>query len=63
LFGEAVGVTGVALTKLDGSAKGGVAIAIANELGLPVTLVGVGEGLDDLRPFDPDDFARALIAG
>jgi fused signal recognition particle receptor len=63
LFGEAVGVTGVALTKLDGSAKGGVAIAIANELGLPVTLVGVGEGLDDLRPFDPQDFARALIAG
>ena len=63
LFGDAVGVTGVALTKLDGSAKGGVAIAIANELGLPVKLVGVGEGLDDLRPFDPHDFARALIAG
>jgi fused signal recognition particle receptor len=62
LFGEAVAVTGVALTKLDGSAKGGVAIAIANELGLPVKLVGVGEGLDDLRPFDPDDFARALLA-
>jgi fused signal recognition particle receptor len=62
LFGEAVGVTGVALTKLDGSAKGGVAIAIANELGLPVKLVGVGEGLDDLRPFDPADFARALIS-
>jgi len=63
LFAEAVGVTGVALTKLDGSAKGGVAIAIANELGLPVTLIGVGEGLDDLRPFDPQDFARALLAG
>jgi fused signal recognition particle receptor len=63
LFGDAVGVTGVALTKLDGSAKGGVAIAIAHELGLPVKLVGVGEGLDDLRPFDPADFARALIAG
>ena len=63
LFGEAVGVTGVALTKLDGSAKGGVAIAIAHELGLPVKLVGVGEGLDDLRPFDPRDFARALLAG
>ena len=61
LFGEAVGVTGVALTKLDGSAKGGVAIAIANELGLPVKLIGVGEGLDDLRPFDPADFARALL--
>jgi fused signal recognition particle receptor len=62
LFGEAVGVTGVALTKLDGSAKGGIAVAIAHELGLPVTLVGVGEGLDDLRPFDPSDFARALVS-
>jgi fused signal recognition particle receptor len=62
LFDEAVGVTGVALTKLDGSAKGGIAVAIAHELGLPVKLVGVGEGLDDLRPFDPRDFARALVA-
>jgi fused signal recognition particle receptor len=62
LFGEAVGVTGVALTKLDGSAKGGIAVAIAYELGLPVKLVGVGEGLDDLRPFDAHDFARALVA-
>jgi fused signal recognition particle receptor len=63
LFGEAVGVTGVALTKLDGSAKGGIAVAIAYELGLPVKLIGVGETLEDLRPFDPDDFARALLAG
>ena len=62
LFNDAVGVTGVALTKLDGSAKGGIAVAIAYELGLPVKLVGVGEGLDDLRPFDADDFARALVA-
>jgi fused signal recognition particle receptor len=62
LFGEAVGVTGVALTKLDGSAKGGIAVAIAYELGLPVKLIGVGERLEDLRPFDPDDFARALLA-
>ncbi|HEY7733123.1 MAG TPA: signal recognition particle-docking protein FtsY [Gaiellaceae bacterium] len=61
LFGEAAGVTGVALTKLDGSAKGGVAVAIAYELGLPVKLVGIGEGLDDLRPFDARDFARALV--
>jgi fused signal recognition particle receptor len=61
LFGEAVGVTGVALTKLDGSAKGGIAVAIAHELGLPVKLIGVGEKLEDLRPFDPDDFARALV--
>ena len=63
LFGETAGVTGVALTKLDGSAKGGVAVAIAYELALPVKLVGVGEGLDDLRPFDPREFARALVAG
>ena len=63
LFRDAVGVTGVALTKLDGSAKGGVAIAIAHELGLPVKLIGVGEALDDLRPFDPLDFARALVSG
>jgi fused signal recognition particle receptor len=63
LFNEAVGVTGVALTKLDGSAKGGIAVAIAYELGLQVKLVGVGEGLDDLRPFDAQDFARALVAG
>ena len=62
LFREAVDVTGVALTKLDGSAKGGVALAIAHELGLPVKLVGVGEGLDDLRPFDARDYANALLA-
>jgi fused signal recognition particle receptor len=61
LFGQAVDVTGVALTKLDGSAKGGIAVAIAHELGLPVKLIGIGESLDDLRPFDPGDFARALV--
>src|SRR5438874_5145432 len=63
LFGQAVDVTGVALTKLDGSARGGIAVAIAHELGLPVKLIGVGEKLDDLRPFDPHDFARALVSG
>jgi fused signal recognition particle receptor len=61
LFGEAVDVTGIILTKLDGTAKGGIALAIANELGLPVKLIGIGEALEDLRPFDPDDFARALL--
>ena len=63
LFKNAVDVSGVALTKLDGSAKGGVAIPIAYELGLPVKLIGVGEKLEDLRPFDARDFARALVAG
>ena len=58
LFGEAVQVSGVALTELDGSAKGGIAVAIAHELGLPVKLVGVGESLDDLQPFDASEFAR-----
>ena len=62
LFGQAVQVSGVALTKLDGSAKGGIAVAIAHELGLPVKLVGVGESLDDLQPFDAGEFARALVS-
>ena len=62
LFSEAVDVSGIVLTKLDGSAKGGIAIAIAHELALPVKLIGIGEGLDDLRPFDPADFARALVS-
>ena len=61
LFGESVGVTGIVLTKLDGTAKGGIALAIANELNLPVKLIGIGEQLEDLRPFDADDFARALL--
>jgi fused signal recognition particle receptor len=61
LFGEAVEVTGVALTKLDGTAKGGIVLPIAVELGLPVKLVGVGEGLEDLQPFDPVEFAQALV--
>jgi fused signal recognition particle receptor len=61
LFGEAVGVTGIILTKLDGTAKGGIALAIANELGIPVKLIGIGEQLEDLRPFDAQDFARALL--
>jgi fused signal recognition particle receptor len=63
LFSRAVEVSGIVLTKLDGSAKGGVAIAIAHELALPVKLIGIGEGLDDLRPFDPQEFARALVTG
>ncbi len=62
MFAEAVQVTGVVLTKLDGTARGGIALAIARELALPVKLIGIGESLEDLRPFDPEDFARALIA-
>src|SRR5687767_5392390 len=61
LFGEAVSVTGIVLTKLDGTAKGGIALVIANELGIHVKLIGIGEQLEDLRPFDPDDFAKALL--
>jgi len=60
-FANAVEVTGAVLTKLDGSAKGGVALAIASELGIPVKLIGIGESLEDLRPFDAEEFARALI--
>jgi fused signal recognition particle receptor len=62
LFGEVVEVTGVVLTKLDGTAKGGIVVAIGHELGLAVKLVGVGESLDDLQPFDAADFARALVS-
>jgi fused signal recognition particle receptor len=62
-FAKAVDLTGVVLTKLDGTAKGGIALAIASELDLPVKLIGVGEGLEDLRPFDPREFAAALLGG
>jgi fused signal recognition particle receptor len=61
VFAEAVDLTGVVLTKLDGTAKGGIALAIASELGLPVKLIGIGEGLEDLRPFDAREFATALL--
>ena len=61
-FSEATDVTGVVLTKLDGTAKGGITLAIATELEIPVKLIGVGEALEDLRPFDPEDFSRALLA-
>ena len=60
-FGESAGITGIVLTKLDGTAKGGIAIAITRELGVPVKYAGVGEGVDDLMPFDPDAFAAGLF--
>jgi fused signal recognition particle receptor len=61
-FADAADVSGVVLTKLDGTAKGGITLAIAGELGTPVKLIGTGEDLEDLQPFDPTDFARALLA-
>ena len=60
-FMETAGVTGVVLTKLDGTAKGGVAVAIAHDLKLPIRYVGVGESIDDLIPFSPDDYVAALF--
>jgi len=62
IFSEAVAVDGVVLTKLDGTAKGGIALSIASDLGIPVKLIGVGETLEDLRPFDPAEYAGALLA-
>ncbi len=61
VFAEAVDVTGIVLTKLDGTAKGGIVVAVQRELGVPVKLVGLGEGADDLAPFDPDAFVDALL--
>ncbi|MFH1502967.1 MAG: signal recognition particle-docking protein FtsY [Candidatus Eisenbacteria bacterium] len=63
LFNESLGVTGIALAKLDGTARGGIVVAIARELGIPVKYVGVGEGLEDLREFEPRAFAEALTGG
>ena len=60
-FNETAGLTGIILTKLDGTAKGGIAVAIAKELGVPVKFAGVGEGIDDLRPFDSEEYAQAII--
>jgi len=62
LFSQAIEVNGLVLTKLDGTAKGGIALAIASELGIPVKLIGVGEQLEDLRPFEAEEFARALVS-
>ncbi|MET3288451.1 signal recognition particle-docking protein FtsY [Brevibacillus fluminis] len=62
-FGQSAGVTGIVLTKLDGTAKGGIVIAIRNELQIPVKYVGLGEKMDDLQPFDPEQFVHALFAG
>ncbi|MBM4147307.1 MAG: signal recognition particle-docking protein FtsY [Nitrospira sp.] len=62
IFNETIGITGIALTKLDGTAKGGIVFAIKKGLGMPVRLIGVGEGIDDLRDFDPGEFVEALFS-
>ena len=62
LFHEAVGLTGLVLTKLDGTAKGGIVVRIYRELGVPIKLVGVGEQIEDLQPFDPKSFVDGLVA-
>jgi fused signal recognition particle receptor len=62
VFTETAGVTGIVLSKLDGTARGGIVIAVEQELGIPVKFIGVGEGIDDLIPFDPDEFVDALVA-
>ncbi|MDN5701098.1 MAG: signal recognition particle-docking protein FtsY, partial [Kocuria sp.] len=61
VFAEAVNITGIVLTKLDGTAKGGIVVAIQRALGVPVKLIGLGEGPDDLAPFDADQFVDALL--
>ncbi|MCL3860252.1 signal recognition particle-docking protein FtsY [Actinotalea sp. K2] len=63
VFAEVAGVTGIVLTKLDGTAKGGIVIAVQRELGVPVKLVGLGEGVDDLAPFEPESFVEGLLGG
>ena len=60
-FAQSAGITGIVLTKLDGTAKGGIVLAIARELGVPVKFVGLGEGIEDLQPFDAQSFAQALV--
>ena len=60
-FGEVADITGIVLTKMDGTAKGGIAVAIQSELNIPVKYIGVGEGIDDLQKFDADEFVDALF--
>ena len=62
MFNNAIGVTGIALTKLDGTAKGGIIFAIRKEIGIPVRFIGIGEGMDDLRDFEPEEFVKALFS-
>jgi fused signal recognition particle receptor len=61
IFDQEIGITGLVLTKLDGTAKGGIVIRIAQEMNLPIRYIGIGEGIDDLRPFNAEDFVKALV--
>jgi fused signal recognition particle receptor len=61
IFRQVVGVTGIAMTKLDGTAKGGVLVSLAEKYGIPIHLIGIGEGAEDLRPFDANSYARSLV--
>jgi fused signal recognition particle receptor len=61
LFNEAMEIDGIILTKLDGTAKGGIIVGICNELKIPIEFIGIGEKVDDLQPFDPEEFVRALF--
>ena len=61
MFNAALGVTGIILTKLDGTAKGGIVVGISNQLGIPIKYIGIGEKLEDLRPFNPTEFVRAIF--
>ena len=63
VFRDKVGVTGLVMTKLDGTARGGILVAIAARFGLPIHAIGIGEGIDDLQPFDAGEFARAIALG
>ena len=60
-FNQAMGITGIVLTKLDGTAKGGIIFALAQQTGIPIRFIGIGEGINDLRPFDADEFVKALF--
>ena len=61
IFNKAIGVTDIILTKLDGTAKGGIVVGISHQLGIPIKYIGIGEKMDDLRPFDPQDFVKAMF--
>jgi fused signal recognition particle receptor len=62
IFNKSIGITGIILTKLDGTAKGGIVVGISHQLKIPIVFIGIGEKMDDLRPFDPNEFVDAIFA-